>query len=332
MMADTTELCALDQCNTESTSLQATTNHESHAAVATDSSEPARKRRPLPLESFATQIVSGCPVRKRDALRVKGILSRTGHSILFEEVQKPHATSGSKSTVFKITELLELILSHLTSFHLLTAAQLTCRGFKCVIENSPTLQQKLTFALHTTKTKSPLVKHTTSNYPPFMLQFYTARLNSSATWNLAPKDLVFYFQEEHQLWFKFNFQSRPLAFEQHRASASFRRLRVVNSMPQRVDVTLVERNDPPSGRIFLFEPKEGVSSRRFLLEAKDGEVITFGQIFDASAKEKEVGAGMRIDRLVFGVDLPSGTYLRRTGRDRSYVPPMRWRWGGMLEG
>lgn len=126
------------------------------------------------------------PIRKRDALRIKEILSRTGHNILFEEVQKPHAISGSKSAVFKIIELLELILSHLTSFHLLTAAQLTCCGFDCVIENSPTLQQKLTFALHT-ENQAPAHR---ANH---MQLSHTVRLNSSATWNLALKDLVFYF-------------------------------------------------------------------------------------------------------------------------------------------
>lgn len=71
-------------------------------------------------------------------------------------------------------------------------------------------------------------------------------------------------------------------------------------MPQRVDITLVERRDPPSGRIFLFESKEDVSTRRVLLEAKEGEGITFGQIFDAATKEKEIWTEMRIDRLVLG--------------------------------
>lgn len=72
-----------------------------------------------------------------------------------------------------------------------------------------------------TNTKPPPIDYTTLTYHHYMQQSYTARLASSCTWNLAPKDLISYSQHTHQLWFKFDFKFRPLSFEQHRASASF---------------------------------------------------------------------------------------------------------------
>lgn len=192
------------------------------------------------------------------------------------------------SEVLNTTELLKQILSNLNSGHLITRAQLACRGFKRVIDTSPTLQERLSSAIHMTNHKPFDLSYRSVHLAHLQYELLFDGLAKTFTWNLAPKSMTLDYQITERIVFKFDFTPPNLSFSHHLTNQSFRRLRVLEKMRQKIDVSFHGGANP-----------SGLSSQMLWLEAKEGKGITFGEIFDKV--EGESREGVRIGGLTLVV-------------------------------
>lgn len=248
--------------------IDATTN-QSFSATATD------------LDILASLLASGRITRKDYAayrkLRNKKTSAATGHNILFK-TQDSRVASNSVSEVLNTTELLEQILSNLNGGLLITRAQLVCSGFKRVIDTSPTLQKALSSAIHMTNHKPFDLNYRSIHLAHLQYELLFDGLAKTFTWNLAPKSMTLDYQITERMVFKFDFTPPNLPFSYHISNKSFRQLKVLEKMPQKIDVLFYGGANP-----------SGLSSQMLWLEAREGQGITFGEILDKVKDESREG-------------------------------------------
>jgi hypothetical protein len=179
-----------------------------------------------------------------------------GHSVQFELANPPDARSKPMSDVFNTPELLEMILLNLEPGFILKRAQLACRGFKQSMDSSPSFSKRRSFAFQNDSDgdEAALI----SGVPSY-------RVNLRPGWICQIEE-----NEEHNQ-FNFLFGDNHPSFEKLAAMEGLRRLRVFDEAPPRIMVQWKPRCGGP--RYISMETNEG------------GSDYTFGQVFDAVAKE-----------------------------------------------
>ncbi|GAB7328415.1 hypothetical protein MBLNU13_g00386t1 [Cladosporium sp. NU13] len=153
--------------------------------------------------------------------------------------------------VLNTPELLEMILLRLGPAHVLTSVQLTCRGFKPSVENSPEFQCSIATA-------------TRDGFPHQLF-----------AWNIAPRCMHYHYTVSGRLVFSLTFSTLP--FDQYLFMKGFRRLPVSDMLPQRIEVLW-----------YYGKWSEGswhtLGGSMVWLGSRGGNRLTFGQIFDAVAR------------------------------------------------
>ena len=170
------------------------------------------------------------------------------------------------SDVFNIPELLDLILSNLPSNDLFFRASRVCRGFKATIDSSPTIQQSINTASEVDLDTERLSRSIR----------YCLRHEALFPKTLRPGD-------SYTVDWVFDFRKGP-TFEEHRASTSFRKLRI--RVP--FDSTWYAANNFCYKLICHTRSGDHVSGRRrSLRRATMRADVTFGEAFDQVALDGE---------------------------------------------
>ena len=153
--------------------------------------------------------------------------------------------------VLNTPKLLEMILLQLGLAYILTTVQLTCRGFKTSIENSPEFQRRIATA-------------TRDGFPDRLFE-----------WNIAPRCMHYHYAVSGRLVFKLIFSTVP--FDRYLFMEGFRRLPVSEMLPQRIEVLWYDGKW--SGGLW-----HTLGSGMVWLGSRGENGLTFGEIFDAVAR------------------------------------------------